>query len=198
MQTVVQFPFLELALIDWREQRPRALPPDRPDQLAEIGGGSDLVATEHPCLPGAVERDDDGRFRDGVDEGNHAGHPPQRPVKAQLTEERHSLHLTGAEHLTGHEEGDGHRKIQTGSALAQARWGQVHRDAPVLPRQVAGGERGPYPVTRLTAREVGKTDDVETRQPIGHLNLDGDRATLDAEQRGRRNGGEHPRPPVVL
>jgi hypothetical protein len=70
-------------------------------------------------------------------------------------------------------------------------WGQVHRYPGPGPGEGARRHGGADSVTSFTHGGIGKPDDGESRETIRDVDLDGDRATLDAVQGGGRYRSEH-------
>ena len=82
-------------------------------------------------------------------------------------------------------------EVEAAAALAGARRRQVHRDPLERPVQPARQQRRPDTVARLATRGVGQADDGEAGQTVRDVDLDVDRAAVDAEDRGGRDDGEH-------
>src|SRR6266436_1440377 len=68
---------------------------------------------------------------------------------------------------------------------------EVDRDSSRRKRETRGDQRGTHPFARLRHRLVGQSNDGESRQPRGDLDLDVDRTGLDSLKRHRGNALDH-------
>jgi hypothetical protein len=151
------------------------------------------VAAQQLGLDHGGGRHDDGIGGDGIGERQHAGHPAQRTVEAELADEGDPDCRLGGHLLVGQEHAEGDGEVERRPRLAQARRGQVHRDAAQRPGEPARQDRCAHAIARLAAGGVGRPDDGEAGQAARHVDLDGHRMAIDAEQAGRSYGREHGR-----
>jgi hypothetical protein len=175
-----------------RRVEPRLVAPQAVHQLPEGGGHPHLVTAQHRRLGGRIRGHD---HRTGVEAGDHRHHPghrSQRPVEPQLAQEGATGDRVGGEVAGGDQQADGDREVEAGPALADGtRRGQVDGDPLQWPREPAGEEGGAHPVARLAARRVGQAHHVERGQAGRHVHFHGERASVDAEQGGGRDDGDH-------
>ena len=169
----------------------RLSPRSAATSVRRSGTPAHQVAAEQVGLAGAAGRHDDGRGRGWRRPARRCPAPGGRAVEAELAEEPDTVDRAGPQLAGRHQQGDGDRQVETGAALADARRRQVDRHPLERPVEPARQDGGPDPVPGLPAGGIGQADDGEAGQPVGDVDLDGDRAALDAEQRGGPNGGEH-------
>ena len=165
----------------WPSRRPRCGPRWRPDEP-----GLDQRARRHHHRRARRRRRPAGR---PPTTGRSAPSRPSSPRKAIDRTARSSSCSSATSTPTAM------ARSRRGAALAHARGRQVDGDAAAGPGQPARQQGGPHPVTRLAAHGVGRADDGEAGQPAGHVDLDDDGMAVDAEEGGRRDGGEHGGPP---
>ena len=68
---------------------------------------------------------------------------------------------------------------------------EIHRDALHRPRRPRRQQRGPHPFGVPPHRGVGQADDGVRGQTRRDVDFDGDRLTVDADERGTADRGEH-------
>jgi hypothetical protein len=105
--------------------------------------------------------------------------------------QKETLGAVRSELAGGSEQADRDREVEAGTALADTGGSEIDRQAPEGPWQPAGEDGGTYLVPRLANRGIGQTDDGESRQTVGHVDLDRDGASHGAVQRRRCDGGLH-------
>ena len=170
---------------------PRRLASGNRDQLGEVGDvahrslrgdpGLAIRARGHHHRLAAGGRD----HRRGADDGTN------RPVQAELADERVPGKRTGRQLLVGDEDPDGDRQVEPRSALALRGRGQVHRDPLGRPGEPTRQNGGAHPIARLAARLVRQADDRIGRQAAGDVDLHRDGVPLRTEDRGGIRGGDH-------
>ena len=176
----------------WRRRvGPRLEPADGVDHGAECGCGAHFVAADGQRLVRGGRGHDHGGGGQGGDHRHDTGHPPQRPVEAELAEERGARDGRLWDLALRGEHADGDRQIEPGAHLADAGRRQVDRDALLRPRQPGGQQCGAHAVARLAARPIGLADDGEPGETVGHMDLDGDRAPIDTEHSCGRDRRKH-------
>jgi molybdenum-dependent DNA-binding transcriptional regulator ModE len=78
--------------------------------------------------------------------------------------------------------------------LGQVGGGEIDGDAAGRQRQAGGDQGGAHPLTRFGDRLIAEADDVERHRPTSDLDLDVDRARLDAFERHRSDPRDHASP----
>ncbi len=160
-------------------------------QSGQGGGRQEVGPTGQAGLVGALRGNDQSEPAQRIGQRHHAGDPPHGSVQAQLADEGQPLDQGGVDHLRGHQHPDGDGQVESGAPLAHAGRRQVDRDPAERPRQAAGQQCRPDPVAGLAHRRVRQSDHGEAGKPVGHVDLDGDRLAVDADEHGRGNGGDH-------
>ena len=144
-----------------RQLRPRALPPQRLYQGAQVGSGPGQHPLHQARLLPARGWDHHARLAGGGHQGEQARDPSQRAVQAQLGNERPARQGLGGDLAVRRQDAERHRQVQARTRFAQARGRQVDRYALLGPGKTTGNERRPHPVAGFPARGVGQANDSE-------------------------------------
>jgi site-specific DNA recombinase len=157
---------------------------DRDDGDAADDGGLGRVArrNEKPrdAAAPAVER-----------HRQHAADRPDMSVERELAEGDRVLDETRLDDPRGREDAERHRQVEGRAFLAELGGGEVDRDAihgEVEPRVP---DRGAHAITALAHGRIRQAHRREGRQARGHVHLDEDVGSFDAENRGRAHPGQH-------
>ena len=192
---------LVLAQLTIGRIRPRRFAVERMHHFTQEAGNSHTL-TDHTLRLAETADRHHRTHTDGVDRrahrGDHRCHPAdtaQAAIEAEFTHEAHPFEGRQLDLLTGCQKADSDGQIEARATLTLAAGSQVDGDPARRPAQPTGQHCGAHPVARFATRFVGQTDDLERGQPRGHVHFNGDRATFDAEHRGRTNCGEHDTPP---
>jgi hypothetical protein len=172
--------------------RPGSLGVQGIHQLPQRARNAHGIASHSLCLTGAgAGHHGPHTTTQGRHHGGHTGHTAQAAVEADFAQEPEPVDGVWMHLLAGSQQTYRNRKVETRAALALAGRRQVHRDPTRWPHQATGQHRCAHTISRFAARFVGQPDDLERRQPGGHVDLHCDGAPFDAEQRGRTNGSQH-------
>ncbi len=159
-------------------------------QVTQLRCGTHPVASHQGGLVTAVGGDHHGGGLDGLDQRDDARDAPDRAIEAQFAQQGHAVDRLGVELAGRHQERHGDGKVEPGPTLAGARGGEVDRDSTERPLPTTGEQGGPHTVAGFPACSIGQPDHGEAGKARRDVYLDQHRAAIDAEQGGRRNGGE--------
>ena len=122
-------------------------PPQVGKQQADVLGSVDLQPLGKGGLAGIAGRDkelSDALPSGGKGHAEGAGHGPQVPVQAQLSEKGAVLRQ-GRKLLRGGQHPQENGQVVNGAPLALVRWGQVHRDPPRREAEAPAAHSCPHP-----------------------------------------------------
>lgn len=153
-------------------------------QLGQGGSTMDTVFSHEGRLADIAQWDDQFLGCAGVGQGDHAGHVAQRAIQPELTTEAQALCAIGGKVSGRHEQPDGDGQVESGSTFPNARRCKVHDRSPERPGEAAGQQGGTDPVPGFAYGGVGKSNDGESREAVGDVDLDGDRGSHGSVQRG--------------
>jgi hypothetical protein len=172
-------------------------------ELDQRAGGDNLHLRARPCRlrPAAGRADPALAAGIGADRRRqHAGHCRNRAVEAKLAQDR-----VAAERIMGDRSDCGHqperdRQVVMAAFLGEVRRGEVDRNPPRRQREARCHQRGAYPFAGLRYRLVRQPHHVEGGNAGRDLDLDIDRAGLDALERDRGYTLDHefPRRSAIL
>ncbi len=166
-------------------------------ELDERGCGDDLDLGAGPSRFRPAGRRAHQAFaaRIGADgRGQHAGDRRDRAVEAEFAQHRKARQRVVRNGADGRHQPERDRQVVVAAFLGQIGRRQVDGDASRRQRQAGGDQRRAHPLAGFRNRLVGKADDGEGRQAGRHLDLDIDRADLDALERHRGDALNHDRP----
>ena len=138
-----------------RHDPPWHLAAQRVHELGEGRRDPDRSPVGEPRLGRAVRRHDDAPRRHGRGERDHARHPPQGPVEAELGQEGQAVDQRRFELSVGDQDADRDRQVEPGTTFAEPRWGKVDCDPLQRPPEAARQDGTAHPVSRLSARGIG-------------------------------------------
>jgi hypothetical protein len=117
-------------------------------------------------------------------ESQGSAHGAQPAVERELADETPIGQCLGRHGARLGEDAERDRKVEPGPALADVRWGEVHRDAAVRER-LAGGTYGRTNAGgRFAHRGLGEPDEVDSRKLRTDADFDFDGDAIDAGEAG--------------
>jgi hypothetical protein len=170
---------------------PGRLSGERVDQFANVRRAPHVAMRHERCLGVRPRRNHHLRIGARVDQRERPRDMAQRAVETEFTDERPTGHDLGRKLFAGDEHSDGDGQVESRADLADGGGSEIHRGASIGPLEPGGEQRGAHTIASLATRRIGQADDGEAGQPVGDMDLDGDRHSVDPRQRGRRDGGEH-------
>ena len=152
-----------------------------PGRLRPAGGGADEA--EAARVGGDRRR-------------QHAGDRADRAVERELADDGVAVERVGGDRADRRHHGERDRQIVVAALLGQVGGGEIDGDAARRQRQAGGDQRGAHPLAQFGDRLVAEADDGEGDGAVGDLDLDVDRARLDAFERHCGYARDHaaPRP----
>ncbi len=145
--------------------------------------GLDAVGRGHDRLP-------DPRPAGGIDQGDHARDRLELAVERQLPQER-GVGPAQRELVRGHEDADRDGQVVRRALFLQVRRREVHRHASRRKLEAGVANCAPHPLPRLENGAAGKTDDRETGQAEGDIDLDRHEGAVHAKDGRAEASGQH-------
>jgi len=153
--------------------------------LQQCGRRIDQRVAHQRCFGCALNRQHEGAAgaMRVVGHGQRAPDGTQFAGQCKLPREFILAEPVGGNLRGGRENTERNRQIEAAAFLGQVRGREIDGDAADGKFETAVEQGGAHPVLALFHFDLGQTDDGEIRQPVGEMNLYGDRRRFHADQR---------------